>query len=183
MTLHRPVLVALSLGLAAATAAGAQATIVATLPDYSSGFAESGFPLDLGVIGRFEFELPPGATILGASFSGTHGNVDYAFSTAGYQVSLDGGLPITVCVFEAASCWNDGAELRPFSFSIGMSEWGQLTDGQVELRITMTSGNFVRLGTPTLTIDYVPAIPEPGAGLLMALGLAGVAASRRLRRA
>ena len=58
-----------------------------------------------------------------------------------------------------------------------------VADGEVDLQITMTSGNFVRLGSPTLTIDYVPAIPEPGAGLLMALGLAGVAASRRLRRA
>lgn len=182
MNTLRPVLGSLTLMLAAAASSAGAQTLVATLPDYSSEFFETGFPIDLGVIGRFEFELPAGATILGASFSGTFGNDDYAFSTAGYNVSLDGGAPITICVFQA-TCWNDGAPLRPFSWTIGMSEWGRLADGQVDLQITMTSGNFVRLGSPTLTIDYVAAIPEPGAALLMALGLAGVAATRRPRRA
>ena len=100
-------------------------------------------------------------------------------STAGFDAVI-AGQTIVVCVPNDAGCWDAGASFRPFSFGLNPSTFATLATGVVDLQIIQTNGNFVRLGTPTLTINTRPA-PEPATLLLLGAGL-GLGLRRRLTR-
>ena len=167
---------ALTIGRVAAQAVNA-AVLVATLPDYDSPFITSGFPVDLGVIGTFNFALPAGSTITSATFSGTYGTTTQSASTAGYDAVIE-GQRIEVCIPLAAECWQVGSDFRPFAFALDSASWPGLFDGSADLRLIQTNNDVIRLGTPTLTINF-RAVPAPATSALLALGLAALMAGRR----
>ena len=47
------------------------AIITVSLPDYDGPSNGSGFPVDLGVVGTFNYVVPAGSVIASATFSGT----------------------------------------------------------------------------------------------------------------
>lgn len=157
------------------------ATISTSLSDFDGPSISAGFPYDLGVVGTFVFSLPSGATITSATFSGTYGTAAVDSSTAGFDAVI-GGQTLNVCIPNDPGCWLVGAPFRPFSFALAPSTYATLLTGSVDLQIIQTNPQFVRLGTPTLTIDYSD-VPEPSSVVLLGLGLAaGFAARRRLRQ-
>lgn len=167
---------------------GANAGVtVAKLADYDGPLhgQSSTFPFDLGVIGTFQFNVPAGATINAATFSGTYGTATgFSLSTAGFDVGIE-GAQFTVCQPMALGCWVDAQALRPFAFALPSSTYLGLADGSASLEVIQTNHNYVRLGSPTLSIEYTPQVPEPASLRLMALGLAamgwGFLESRRQR--
>lgn len=159
-------------------------TVFATLPDYNGAFRNSGFPYAVGTVGTFNFSAPLGATISSAYLEGTYGTSGangYAFSTASYDASID-GTSFTVCGLNAVNCYFDGAPLRTFSILLPSTSYASLLDGSAVLALTQTSGNFIRLGTPTLRVDFLPAVPEPATWAMMLIGFGAIGASMRSRR-
>jgi hypothetical protein len=154
------------------------ATITTSLPDFDSSGASSGFPIDLGVIGIFAYALPLGSTITSASIGGTFGTAAVPTSTAGFDIVIAGST-ITACVPNASNCWQPGAPLRPFSFSLPSSTFATLMTGSVPIDIVQTNALVVRYGTPTLTVNYA-SIPEPASSVLVVCGaLAFIAFKKR----
>lgn len=172
---------ALATTLAATLATGAQAAVVvATLPDFDGPEHEFGFPIDLGIVGTFSFALPASAVITSAVFSGVYGTSFPVYTTAAYDVEIEGET-IVVCAPLDPDCTEfDGPVFRPFSFALGASTYTGLLDGLADLRVIQTSDFIVRLGSPTLTIEY-QAVPAPGSVALagLALLLSGAALRRR----
>lgn len=161
------------------SASAHSAIVSSTLADYNSPLATSGFPIDRGVIGTFNFVLPSNVTISSATFSGTYGTAQFSTSTAGFDVEIEGDT-ITVCVPNAPGCYLGGASFRPFSFALDLSTFSGLLDGSADLGLIQTSSAFVRLGTPTLTIEYTAnPVPEPGGLALAAVALLAVGAAGR----
>jgi hypothetical protein len=155
-------------------------TVSSSLPDYDGPYATSGFPIDLGTIGNFTYVLPAGSVVTAATFSGKFGTAAVPSSTAGFDAVVDGAHIVGVCPPYAAGCWEVGADFRPFSVAVPGSAFSSLLDGTASLRIIQTNEFNVRLGSPTLTIEYT-ATPEPGT--LGMVAFAGVMlAARRWRR-
>lgn len=178
----RRVAAATVLALSSVSAAQA-ASISVSLGDYNGPSINAGFPIDLGVVGTFIFALPANVTINSATFSGTWGTQAFAGSTAGFDVEIEGDT-LSICVINEP-CWNGAGSLVPFSFALDVSSYAGLLDGSADLRVIQTSGFNVRLGTPTLTIDYElnNAVPLPSTLALAGLGVFGLAATARQRRA
>jgi hypothetical protein len=166
------------LALSAALCSGG--TVISALPDYNGAPQSTGFPINVGSIGTFTYSLPVGVTIDSATLSGTWGSAGFATSTAGMDLLLE-GVNVGGCQPFASNCWANGAPLRPFSFSVPSSVFLNLLDGNADLSLIQTNQTSIRLGTPTLTVDFTSA-PEPNTTLLFLFGLLGGLCFRRLRR-
>jgi hypothetical protein len=154
------------------------AVITVSLPDFNGPFNDSGFPIDLGVIGTFTYAVSAGDVIAAATFSGTYGTQQVPDSTAGFDVSL-AGQTLNGCVMPDPGCFQAGADFRPFSFALNPSTFAALATGSVALDVLQTSVFHVRLGTPTLTINTRRAVPEPTVLALLGSGFALLASRRR----
>ncbi|NNF17476.1 MAG: PEP-CTERM sorting domain-containing protein [Gammaproteobacteria bacterium] len=153
--------------------------VTATLPDYSSPGDTSGFPIDLGDVGTFVFAT---GDMLSATLSGTWGNSDYALSSAGADVFLDGIL-VAQCV-EFDSCWQDATGTLAWSYTFTAADLalGILDDGMANLSVIQTSSFSVRLGSLALDGEVV-ATPEPGIYSLLGIGMIGLVLVRRKKKA
>ena len=164
--------------------AASAAEVIASLPDFDGPSNNSGsaFPIDLGTIGTFNYSIDPTAVITGAFFEGTFGTQAVPSSTAAFDATLDGSQ-FTVCPVADPGCFGVGAPFRPFSIALDSSTYADLLDGTVDLGIIQTSNTFVRLGSPTLRIQFDPsgAVPEPSTWALLILGFGAIGAFMRRR--
>lgn len=157
-------------------------SVTATLPAYNGPLTQSGFPATIGTIGTFNFIVPPGATITSAYLEGTYGTAGgYALGTASYTASIDGRAAFTVCGTLALNCYANGAPLRTFSILVPPSNYASLLDGSASLRLAQTSSGFIRLGSPTLRINFFSAVPEPGTWAMMLIGFGALGFQLRRR--
>ncbi|MEO0691063.1 MAG: PEP-CTERM sorting domain-containing protein [Pseudomonadota bacterium] len=162
-----------------ATPASASTTIVDTLGDFDGPRNTGGFPINLGSAGVFTYDISSNATIVSAFLSGTFGTDQFNFSTASFDVDLD-GTQLTVCPLNDPGCFQGGPAFRAFEIALPSSSFASLLDGSANLDIIQTSSTIVRYGTPTLTINLA-AVPEPETWALLLLGLFGIGAVMRRR--
>jgi hypothetical protein len=157
--------------------------MTASLPDYNGVARSTGFPFNVGSVGTFTYSLPAGATIDSATLSGTWGTAQFSTSTAAVDLYVE-GVDVGGCAYLDPNCWYNGSPLRPFSFSIPSSVFADLADGNADLSLIQTNQTVIRVGGPTLTIDFTPApVPEPTSIVLLVtvLGIIGVRGCGRFR--
>ncbi len=136
--------------------------------------------IDLGIVGSFSFAMPANAVISSAVFSGVNGTALPVYTTAACNVDIVGET-IVVCAPGDFDCTEfDGAFFRPFGLALGASTYAGPLDGLADPRAIRTEEWFVRMGSPTLTIEY-QVVAEPASTALagLALPLAGAAGRRQ----
>ena len=164
----------MTLGVLPASAA----TIVSTLASYNGPEARSGFPIDRGIIGTFNYAIAPGSSITSAFLEGTYGTSTVSSSTASFNASVDGNTAFTVCGLNAMNCYFSGQAYRSFSIALSSATFASLLDGSASLRLIQTSNVSIRYGTPTLRI-VTAAVPEPSTWAMMLIGFGGAGAMLR----
>ncbi len=173
MSMLRASCVATCMLAAGASQAG---TLTSTLPSYDG----DGVVGATETIGTFDFSVPAGQSVIGATISGFFGHA-LTPSTAAQEIYADNVL-VATCVY-LADCWTNEEAPLPWSYTFTGAELGIFADGQVVLTDKQTDCCIIRLSETTLQVftDTTPAVPEPETYALMLGGLAVVAWAARRR--
>ena len=148
--------------------------------DYEGNFYDfsSSFPPDPITIGTFNFTIPAGEQVVGATISGTFGDVNIPV-TAVTDLFVDSGtIQVGACDSTGDPCAAgtiDGS-LVPWSYTFTGAQLGDLTGGSLDFTAVQNSFGAVVVGTPTLDIQTVP---EPTSISTLAGALLAFAAWRR----
>lgn len=143
--------------------------------DYEGNFFDgTSAPYDI-TIGTFTFTIPTGDKVLGATISGTFGDVN--FSTSALADLFVDGIKVGGCDDPTDPCAAgtlDGS-LVPWSYTFTAA---QLGNGPLDFTAVQNSGGAVIVGTPSLDIQVLPE-PSSISTLAGAGGLLAFAAWRR----
>lgn len=150
-------------------------TITSTLSAYTG----KGITGRTETVGTFNFVLPEGQTILGATLEGLWGNTG-SFTTAGQQISADGVL-VATCSLKTACAETKTADSAARQWSYSFSDFSVLQDGSLAITDLQTDCCVIRLGETKLTL-ITAAVPEPSTYALMLGGIGAVAWAARRRR-
>lgn len=175
-------------------AAPARADITSTIATTDGGGNPFGpFPSSLTPVGTFSFTIPAGESIIGATISGTFGNLDspgLTNVTAPSDYFVDGGL------IEVASCDDsltgqpcdttgnqDGSPVS-WSYTFTSADLANLASafatGSLDFDFVQNGIGGVNTGTTTLTLTPTP---EPETVSLFSLGIMCFGFLRRFRKA
>jgi hypothetical protein len=142
-------------------------------------------PYDL-TIGAFNFIIPAGDTVYGATISGTFGDANYTSSALADLYLLNGTIKIGGCDLNQDGSYplcatnQDPGALVTWSYTFSSSDLANLaTDfahGSIDFTAVQNSAGATVIGTPTLDISTVP---EPASIFGAAAGLLAFAAFRR----
>jgi hypothetical protein len=142
-------------------------------------------PYDL-TIGAFNFNIPAGDTVYGATIFGTFGDVNYTSSALADLYVLGGTIKVGGCDLNPDSSYpfcatnQDPGALVSWSYTFSSSDLANLaTDfahGSIDFTAVQNSAGVTVIGTPTLDISTVP---EPASIFAAAAGLLAFAAFRR----
>ena len=148
--------------------------------DYEGNFFDgSSAPYDI-TIGTFNFTIPTGNQIVGATISGTFGDVNLP-TTALADLFVD-GITVAGCddPTDACAAGTIDGSLVPWSHTFSGTELSELASGFAagSLGFTAAQNSFgvLAVGTPTLDIQTVP---EPSSIFALTGGLLAFAAWRR----
>jgi hypothetical protein len=178
--------IALILGYATPAKADITSTIAPT--DGTGSFGP--FPSSLIDVGTFSFTIPSGESIVGATISGTFGNMDVpglTDVTAPSDYSVDGGA------IEVASCDDSLSYDQPCDAGSSPTAWSYtftsadlatlapaLASGSLDFDVVQNGVGAVNTGTTTLTLTPTP---EPETVSLFSLGIMCFGFLRRFRKA
>lgn len=158
------------------------------MTDYEGNFYDfsSTFPPNPITIGTFDFTIPTGYVVTGATISGTFGDQNIPV-TALTDLFVDGGtIQVASCASTSDPCAAgtiDGS-LVPWSHTFDVAELSSLASdfagGSLDFTAVQNSFGEVIIGTPSLDIQ-VAQTPEPSSVFTLAGGLLAFAAWRRRR--
>lgn len=148
--------------------------------DYEGNFFDgSSAPYDI-TIGTFNFTIPAGDQVVGATIFGTFGDVN--LSTTALADLFVNGINVGGCDDPADPCAAgtiDGS-LVPWSHTFSGTELSELASGfaigTLDFTAVQNSFGVLAVGTPTLDIQ---AVPEPSSIFALTGGLLALAAWRR----
>lgn len=158
--------------------------------DYEGVFYDgvTTFPPSSTTIGTFDFTIPTGQNVVGATISGTFGDVNFPVTALADLFVDDGNIEVAACDIESdgvtyppcAAGTVDGS-LVSWSYTFSSADLTNLatdfSDGSVDFTAVQNSpfGSVV-VGDPVLDIQYAP---EPASIFTLAGGLLAFAAFRR----
>jgi len=145
--------------------------------DYEGNFYDfsSTFPPDPITIGTFDFTIPTGDQIVGATISGTFGDVNIPTTAVTDLFVDDGNIQVAACDDPSAPCAVGGSPVS-WSYTFTDAQFGDLAGGSIDFTAIQNSFAAVVVGAPTLDIQTVP---EPSSIFTLAGGLLAFAACRR----
>jgi hypothetical protein len=156
--------------------------------DYEGVFYDfsSTFPPSSISIGTFNFTIPAGDYVTGATISGTFGDVNYSSSALTGLYVDDGNIEVGECDSYADPCavgTSDGS-LVPWSHTFTGAELSSLASdfaaGSLDFTAVQNSFGSVIVGTPVL--DLQAAVPEPSGMFVLAGGLLATVVGLRRRK-
>ncbi len=144
--------------------------------DYEGNFFDgTAAPYDV-TIGTFNFTLPAGDYIVGATISGTFGDQNIPV-TALTDLFID-GIKVAGCDSFTDPCAAgtiDGS-LVPWSYTFTTAQLGDFAGGSLNFTAVQNSFGSIIVGAPVLDIQ---AVPEPSSIFTLAGALVAFAAWRR----
>ena len=157
--------------------------------DYEGVFYDESttFPPSSITIGNFNFTIPTGDSVVGATISGTFGDVNEGVTALTDLFVLNGSIKVGECDLEAdgvtfppcAAGTIDGS-LVPWSYTFNSADLSALasdfSSGSIDFTAVQNSAGAVVVGSPVLDIQITP---EPSTIFTLGAGLFGVAAFRR----
>lgn len=152
--------------------------------DYEGNFFDgTSAPYDL-TIGAFDFTIPTGDVITGATISGTFGDVNIPVTALADLFVDNGNINVAGCDDFSSPCAAgtvDGS-LVPWSHTFSPTELNMLAadfaGGTLDFTAVQNSFGAVVVGSPTLDIQ-VAQTPEPSSLFTLAVGLLAIAGWRR----
>jgi hypothetical protein len=161
--------------------APAQAAVIAsTVPEYNGAFEDPSltYPLPSVLIGTFSYTIPTGDRLVGATISGTFGNLDQANTTALSDYFL-GSVEVAACDSTANPCFSADINAPPtaWTYTFTAAQLAALATGSANFSVVQNGPFSVQTGITEL--DLIVATPEPAAIFLLCGGLAGIALLRR----
>jgi hypothetical protein len=154
--------------------------------DYEGNFYDffSTFPPPSITIGTFDFTIPTGDVVTGATISGTFGDVNLLV-TAVTDLFVDGGtINVGSCASTSDPCAAGTLDdsLVPWSHTFTPTELSELASdfaaGSIDFTAVQSSFGSVVVGDPSLDIQLAQT-PEPSSIFTLAGGLLAFAAWRR----
>ena len=150
--------------------------------DYEGNFFDgTAAPYDIA-IGAFNFKIPTGNFVTGATISGTFGDVNYSGSALADLFVDNGKIDVAGCDSTLDPCFTGtvSGSLVSWSHTFTGAELGELAPdfkgGSLDFTAIQNSFGATVVGTPTLDIQVAP---EPSSILTLAGGLLALAARRR----
>lgn len=156
--------------------------------DYEGEFFDgSAAPYDI-TIGAFDFTIPTGDVVTGATISGTFGDVNYSSSALADLFVDDGNIQVAGCDLNSdgsyPACFTgtvDGS-LVSWSYTFTGAQLSELASdfaaGSIDFTAVQNSFGSLVVGDPTLQIQ-VAQTPEPSSLFTLAGGLLAIIAWRR----
>jgi hypothetical protein len=152
--------------------------------DFSSTFPPPSIP-----IGTFNFTVPTGEEVTGATISGTFGDENIGVTALTDLFVLDGSIEVGECdttgggtIFPACAAGTIDGSLVPWSYTFNATDLSNLgadfSAGSLDFTAVQNGFGAVIVGTPSLDLQVSPT-PEPASILTLAGGLLAIAALRR----
>jgi hypothetical protein len=158
-------------------------TSLPDLTDYEGVFYDgsSTFPPASIPIGTFDFTVPTGLQVTGATISGTFGDENIGVTALTDLFVLGGTIEVGECDDPSDDCATGANSLVPWSHTFSSAELTSLaTDfsgGSIDFTAVQNSPfGAVVVGGPELDIQYSP---EPASIFTLAVGLLAIPALRR----
>jgi hypothetical protein len=170
--------------------------ITSTIGDFDEPLAFDFAPVTT-TLDDFSFAIPAGATVYSGTISGTFGNNDVPGLTnvtalSDYFVG-GGAIQVAACDDDPTSATfpnfpcdagsSTGAPV-PWSYTFSAGDLATLAPafaaGSLDFSVTQNFAGSVQTGVITLALNTAP---EPATMFVFSLGLAGIAARRRFRKA
>ena len=126
------------------------------------------FPAPPVAIGEFDFVIPAGTMIGGASFSGNFGSDSLGSATSEVDLFIN-QIAVAVCSAACATASQTGD--AAWTYMLNAAEWAALSAGKAMLTAVEQGPSQIVLDPTSVSVIFFTAVPEPTELLLLVGGV------------